>query len=80
MALVPSGVVTVTSTDPEPAGAVAVMVVALLTMKDVAGFTPKATAVAPVKLVPLTVTAVPPDAPPVFGARPATVGAGVPPV
>src|SRR5580704_1308864 len=80
VALVPSGVVTRTSTDPEPAGAVAVMVVALLTTKDVAGFTPKATAVAPVKLVPLTVPAVPPDAPPEFGARPPTVGGGVPPV
>ncbi len=57
VALVPSGVVTCTSTDPEPAGAVAVMVVALLTVNDVAGFAPKATAVAPVKLVPLTVTA-----------------------
>jgi hypothetical protein len=35
------------------------MVVALLTVKFVAGFVPKATAVAPVKLEPLSVTEVP---------------------
>ena len=57
------------------------MVVALLTVKVVAGFAPKATAVAPVKLVPLTVTGGAAGRPrPEFGARPVTVGAGVPPV
>ena len=79
MALLPPGFVTVTSTDPEPGGAVAVIVVALLTVNDVARFTPKATAVAPVKLLPLTVTALPPDAPPVLGVTAVTAGAGVPP-
>ncbi len=69
-----------TSTVPEPAGAVAVMVVAPLTVKFVAWVAPKATAVAPVKLVPLTVTGVPPAAAPELGVRPLTVGASVPPV
>jgi hypothetical protein len=55
------------------------MVVALLTTKDVAGFTPKATAVAPVKLVPLTVTDVPPALGPVLGLTAVTVATGDPP-
>ncbi len=59
MALVPPGVVTVTSTVPAvPAGAVAVMLVALLTVKLVAAVEPNLTAVAPVKLVPVIVTVV----------------------
>ena len=41
VAQVPPGVVTVTSTVPVPAGAVAVMVVALLTVKLVAAVVPK---------------------------------------
>jgi hypothetical protein len=75
VALVPPGVVTVTSTAvPDvPAGEVAVMVVALLTLND-AAVAPKLTAVAPVKFVPVMVTSVPfgPDA----GATLVTVGAG----
>ena len=59
---------TVTSTVPAaPAGAVAVMEVALLTVKVVAAVAPKATAVAPVKLVPVMVTEVPPAAGPEVG-------------
>ena len=68
-----------TSTVPEPAGDVAVMVVALLTVKFVAAVPPKATAVAPVKLVPLMLTVVPPTAAPVLGERALTVGADAPP-
>ena len=57
MALVPPGVVTVTSTAPAlPAGEVAVICVALLTVNEVAAVPPNFTAVAPVKLVPVIVT------------------------
>ena len=52
----PAGVVTVTSTVPVPAGLSAVIVVALTTVKLVAGVVPKSTAVAPVKPVPVIVT------------------------
>ena len=76
VALVPPGVVvTVTSTVPVPAGTVAVMVVELLTVNVVAGLLgPKSTAVAPVKLVPPTVTEVP--AGPPIGSTRVTVGGG----
>ena len=57
---VPLGVVTVTSTVPVPAGAVTVRLVAVTPVIEVPGFVPKSTAVAPVKLVPLTVTELPP--------------------
>ena len=61
VALVPAGVVTVTSTVPEPAGAVAVMEVALFTVTvGGRGVDPNFTPVAPVKLVPVMVTEVPP--------------------
>ena len=43
----------------------------------VPGVEPKSTAVAPVKLVPLTVTVLPPAAGPLFGLTPVTVGAGL---
>lgn len=77
-ALVPAGVVTVTFTLPaEPAGAVAVIDVALFTVKLVAGVDPKATAVAPVKLVPVIATETPPAVVDDAGLRPVTVGAGV---
>ena len=76
MALVPPPVVTVTSTVPVPAGAVAVMDVALLTVKVVAAVAPNFTAVAPVRLVPVMVTEVPPVLGPVVGLTPVTVGAG----
>ena len=74
VALVPSGVVTVTSTVPVPAGATAVMMLSLFTVK-VAGLVPKLTAVAPVNAAPLRVTGEPfgPEA----GLTPVTVGAVV---
>jgi hypothetical protein len=56
---VPPGVVTVTSTVPDPAGATAVMDVADTTLKEVAAVEPNLTAVAPVRFVPVTVTEVP---------------------
>ena len=74
---VPLGVVTVTSTVPVPAGEVTVRLVAVTTLIEVPGLVPKSTAVAPVKLVPLTVTEVPPPAGPLFGLTPVTVGGGV---
>ena len=77
VALVPPGVVTVTSTVPaKPAMAVAVTLVALLTLKLVALVDPNLTAVAPVKLVPVIVTMVPPAVGPAVGATCVTVGAG----
>ena len=76
---VPFGVVTVTSTDPDdPAGDSAVKVVDDVTLNDAAVTEPNLTAVAPVKLVPVTVTEVPPAVEPVFGLTEETVGAGVP--
>ena len=77
VALVPPGVVTVTSTVPDPAGLVAVIWVALLTVNDVAGVVPKLTAVAPVRLVPVIVTVFPPAVVPDDGLTPVTVGAGM---
>jgi hypothetical protein len=74
VALVPPAVVTVTSTVPTPAGEVAVIWVALLTVKEAAALLPKLTAVAPEKLVPVMVTLVPPDVGPVFGLTLVTVG------
>src|SRR5580700_9886275 len=75
VALVPPGVVTVTSTVPVPLGAMAVTVVALLAANVFAGFpAPKSTTVAPVKLVPVMVTRVPLG--PEVGLTPAMVGAG----
>ena len=69
--LVPPGPVTVTSTVPAaPAGAVAVMEVALLTVKVEAAVVPNFTAVAPVKLVPVIVTEVPPVVGPEVGLTP----------
>ena len=64
----PSGVVTVMSTVPVPAGLVAVILVALATVKLVAGVEPKSTALVPWKLLPLIVTVVPPTAGPLAGA------------
>jgi hypothetical protein len=55
---VPPGVVTVTLPDTALA-TTAVMLVALITLKDVAETPPKLTAVAPVKLVPVIVTVEP---------------------
>jgi hypothetical protein len=72
--LVPPVVVTVRSTMPLPAGEVAVIEVALFTV-NVAFATPNLTPVAPVKLVPVIATEVPPDAGPLVGATTVTVGA-----
>jgi len=73
----PADVVTVTSTVPLPAGEVAVIEVALLTLNEVAAVLPNLTAVVPLKLVPVIVTLVPPVVGPKFGATEVTVGAGV---
>ena len=67
--------VTVTSTTPEPAGLVAVIWVALSTL-NVAAAVPNLTALAPVKLVPVIVTEVPPAVGPLLGATDVTVGPG----
>jgi hypothetical protein len=76
MALVPDGVVTVTSTVPVPAGERAVIELGELTVKLAALVDPKLTAVAPVRLLPLTVTVVPPAAGPSLGATPVMLGGG----
>ena len=77
--LVPVGVVTVMSTTPAPAaGAVAVIDVAELTVKAVAFVAPKRTAVAPLRLVPVMATEVPPAVDPLAGLTPDTAGS-VPP-
>ena len=73
----PPVVVTRTSTVPVPAGDVAVIWVAELTVKPVAGVAPKLTAVAPVKFVPVIVTDVPPVAGPEVGEIDVTVGDGI---
>ena len=76
VALVPLGVVTVTSTAPAAcAGEVAVIEVALTTAKLAAAVPPNDTAVAPVKLLPVMVTLVPPAIGPAFGLTALTVGA-----
>jgi hypothetical protein len=72
---VPPGVVTVISTVPLPAGDVAVIDVAELTVKLVALAAPNFTAVAPVRLVPVMVTDVPPAVGPDVGETLVTVGA-----
>jgi hypothetical protein len=74
VALAPPGVVTVTSTVPEPAGETATIDVALETTKLAAGVLPNATAVAPVRFAPLITTDVPPAVRPVAGLRPVTAG------
>ena len=75
-ALVPCDVVTVTFCVPVPAGETAVICVALSTTNDAAAVAPKSTAVAPVKLVPVITTVVPPTAGPLFGLRLVMVGSG----
>ena len=70
---VPAGVVTVTSTVPEPAGLVAVICVALLTVK-LAVVLPNFTAVAPVKPVPVMITLLPPIGEPAVGEMLDTTG------
>ena len=76
VALVPPAVVTVMSTAlADPAGVVAVICVALLTVKLVAAVPPKAMALAAVTLVPVMVTTVPPAVGPFEGLMAMTVGA-----
>ena len=71
----PPGVVTVMSMAPaEPAGAVAVIEVALLTVTLVALVVPNFTALALVNAVPVTVTLVPPLVGPADGLTLVTVG------
>ena len=78
MLAVPLAVVTLTAACPAvPAGEVAVMEVAELTVKEVAAVAPKLTTVAPVKLVPVMVTTVPPATGPVLGAIDVMVGPAV---
>ena len=72
---VPPAVVTVTSTVPLPAGDVAVIDVAELTVKLVALTAPNFTAVVPVRLVPVIVTDVPPAVGTDVGEIDVTVGA-----
>ena len=73
--LLPPGVVTVTSTTPTAwAGVVAVIEVALVTLTAVAAAPPKLTAVAPVRLLPVIVTEVPPALGPLAGLTEVTVG------
>ncbi len=75
VALVPTGVVTVTSTLPAaPPGAVTVIDVAEAAVM-VPAVVPKLTAVAPVNAVPVRVTVVPPDSGPATGLTPVTLGA-----
>ena len=75
---VPPGVVTATSKRPAACAAVvAVICVALSTVKVVTAVPPMVTAVAPVKLVPVIVTLVPPKVVPDVGLIDTTVGAGV---
>src|SRR6202795_4273547 len=76
--LVPEGVTTVTLTGPaDSAGEFTVREVpAPFTTTPVPGTDPKLTAVSPVKLLPVTVTEVPPAVVPVVGLTPVTTGPG----
>ncbi len=75
IAVVPPGVVTVTSTTPGlPEGAVAVIWVAELTVKLSAAFAPNFTAVAAARFVPVIVTTVPAVVGPDEGEIAVTVG------
>ncbi len=73
---VPPTVVTLTVPSRCRPAMTAVICVAELTVKLAAAVPPNCTAVAPVKLVPVMTTLVPPAAGPDVGARPVTVGAG----
>ena len=74
--LVPPGVLTVTSTVPEPAGEVAMTLVAGSALSALALAAPNLTSLAPVRFVPVIVTVVPPLAGP-LGSTSVTVGAGM---
>jgi hypothetical protein len=78
VAEVPDGVVTVISTVPVVlVGATTINDVFDTTVKKYVGTVPKVTTVAPLKLVPVTLTTVPPAVEPVFGLTAVTVGAAV---
>jgi hypothetical protein len=65
---IPSGVVTLIDAVPaEPAGAVAVIELSLLTINDIAGLPRTVTAVAPMNPVPVIVIEVPPASGPLAG-------------
>ena len=73
----PHGEVTTTLLAPAvPAGVVAVIEVVLTTTRLVAATPPTVTLVAPVKLLPVIVIAVPPAVGPTFGATTEIVGGG----
>ncbi len=72
--LVPPGVVTVTWTCPEPAGAVAVIEVALTKVTPVALAVPNCTVAPAAKLAPVIVRVVPPALDPPAGEIPLTLG------
>ena len=72
----PPAVVTVTSTVPAPAGEVTVMEFAVSAV-TVPAVVPNLTAVAFARLVPVTVTLVPPAAGPALGLTAVTVGAAM---
>jgi hypothetical protein len=77
LSAVPSGVVTLTATLPTArAGATAVICVSSRTVKDTAGSGPNFTDVAPVKLLPVMTTFVPPVAGPEVGAKDVTAVGG----
>ena len=75
VALLPADVTTVTCTEPVPAGETAVMLVVEFTVTLVAVVVPKFTEAPLAKLVPMTVTEVPPAVEPLAGPIPDTVGA-----
>jgi hypothetical protein len=73
----PEAVVTTTALfRPVPAGVRQVTEVAVLALKEVQAAPPMVTPVAPLRLVPLMVTLVPPAVLPVLGVMPLTLGAG----
>ncbi len=73
---VPPALATITSTVPaDPAGDVAVIVLAELTVNEVAGAEPNVTPETPVKPEPVMVTRVPPASGPTIGRTAVTVGA-----
>jgi hypothetical protein len=75
---VPFAVLTVTSTGPsDPEGVTAVNDVAEVMLNELAATDPKSTVVAPVKLVPVMVTEVPPAIGPEEGLTEVTVGVNV---
>src|SRR6185437_4839869 len=74
--VLPPSVVTLTVTEPVPAGDSALICVDESTVYEVAGVPPKFTTVAPVKPVPVITTIVPPDSGPLPGARAEIVGTG----